>query len=58
MTNEEIDMHHSIPEYTDPLPTGTYIRIDPLQHGEEKFKRHPKDVYDQTHNDYDEENKL
>lgn len=51
MTDEEINMHHSIPELSEDG------RRDPLQHGEEKFKRHPKDVYDQTHNDYDNEDK-
>ena len=50
----------------DPLPTGTYIDsikspvkgVDVFQHGEEKFKRAPKsDVYTDTHNDYDTEDK-
>ena len=44
----------------DPLPTGTYIveSIDVFQHGEEKFKKTPKsDVYTDTHNDYDTEDK-
>ena len=35
-----------------------HTKIDPFQHGEEKFKRAPKsDVYTDTHNDYDTEDK-
>ena len=53
-------------EKADPLPTETHIDpiespikgVDVFQHGEEKFKKTPKsDVYTDTHNDYNTEDK-